>query len=311
MAAAVTAMVVLGQPTPELVPLPTFARLSAPSATVVWTLVAGHLLFRSVDHGETWEQRALPSGNLGNITSMSFVDDQEGWVASAGSPATQCQLQEVAIWHTTDGGGTWQPVDGVGIGEFGCKGEVSFIDSLHGFLDVWGQNIQPVIYWTSDGGATWSPSQPLPDPPGVTTGPAGFELRTSGHVQSFGSTLLVPVWAPRAQLVVYESDDGGATWAYAATAPLGDTSIGMVTAAHWLQLMNPRLSKETTDAGATWFPSVSDYSQAAPVAPEVVFGSPDVGYATVRGRISQTLDGGEHWTTLNTPGTCGINPPCN
>jgi photosystem II stability/assembly factor-like uncharacterized protein len=309
--AAVTALVVLGQPTPKPVPLPTLALLSAPSQNVVWTLVAGHLLFRSVDQGATWEQRPLPSAFLPNLT-ISFVNDQEGWLAVSGSPATQCQFQGVSIWHTADGGGTWQRLDSVGIGGDGCKGEMSFIDSLHGFLDVWGPNSQPVMYSTADGGATWNPSRPLPDPPGVTTGPGGFELAAAGHVKSFGSTLLVPVRAlSGTQLLVYQSDDGGATWTYTASAPLGDTSIGIATDSHWLQLITPGLSQETTDAGATWFASASDYSQAAPVAPEVVFASSDVGYATVRGRISQTLDGGEHWTTLDTPGTCGVERPCD
>lgn len=309
--AAVMGVAIVGQSPPKPVPLPTFARLSAPSDMVVWTLVADHLLFRSVDQGQTWEERMLPAGPVGNITSISFVDDSEGWLAIAGSPATQCQVQGVAIWHTTDGGDTWQPLQADGIGEFGCKGELSFIDSLHGFLDVSGPNIQPVLYWTSDGGVTWSGSQPLADPPGVSTGPGGFELRAAGHVRSFDSTLLVPVWVPRAPPVVYESDDGGATWGYAASASVGDGSIALATATHWLQLVSPGLSQETTDAGASWFVSAADYAQAAPVAPEVVFGSPDVGYATVRGRISQTLDGGEHWETLNTPGTCGTNPPCS
>ena len=310
MAAAVAVLLAFGQPTPDRVPLPTMATLSAPSEDVVWALVAGRLLFRSVDQGATWEQRPLPSGSLPNAT-MSFVDAQEGWLAGVGSPATQCQFQGVSILHTADGGGTWQALDGVGIDGGGCKGQVSFTDSAHGFLDVRSPNSRPVIYWTTDGGATWTASQPLPDPPGVTTGPAGFELSVAGHVQSFGSTLLVPVRAPGAQLAVYESDDGGATWAYAASAPLGDASIGLASADHWLQLITPSVSQETTDAGATWAPSASDYSQAAPIPPEVVFASPDIGYATVRGRIAQTLDGGVHWTTLDTPGTCGVNPPCD
>jgi photosystem II stability/assembly factor-like uncharacterized protein len=304
------ALFVGGQRAPERVPLPTSATVSAPSENVVWALVADHLLFRSVDQGATWEQRPLPSEPVLHL-GMSFIDDQEGWLAAPGSPATQCQIQAVAIWHTTDGGRTWQQLDAAGIDAGGCKDNLSFVDSLDGFLDVSSPNSQPVIYRTTDGGATWSPSPPLSDPPGVTTGQAGFELGAAGRVQSFGSALLVPVRAPGAQLFVYESDDGGATWAYTASAPLTDASVGLATASHWLQPINPGLSQETTDAGATWFTSASDYSQAAPVPPEVVFASADVGYATVRGRISQTLDGGEHWTTLDTPGTCGVNPPCD
>jgi len=64
-----------------------------------------------------------------------------------------------------------------------------------------------------------------------------------------------------------------------------------------------RASKETTDGGTTWHAFTTDYSQAAPIAPDIVFGDPLVGYATVRGAIQRTVDGGAHWTTIKTPGT--------
>jgi photosystem II stability/assembly factor-like uncharacterized protein len=34
-----------------------------------------------------------------------------------------------------------------------------------------------------------------------------------------------------------------------------------------------------------------------------VFGDANVGYATVRGSIQRTTDGGAHWTAIKTPGT--------
>ena len=34
-----------------------------------------------------------------------------------------------------------------------------------------------------------------------------------------------------------------------------------------------------------------------------VFGDASVGYATVRGAIQRTTDGGAHWITIKTPGT--------
>jgi hypothetical protein len=46
---------------------------------------------------------------------------------------------------------------------------------------------------------------------------------------------------------------------------------------------------------------VSDYSQAAAIPPVVIFADPMVGYATVRGSIQRTGDGGAHWTLLRTP----------
>ena len=101
----------------------------------------------------------------------------------------------------------------------------------------------------------------------------------------------------------YRSSDGGVTWAYASTAPVQMAGIAFVTATRWLQVAAPGESKETTDAGATWHPFTTDYQQAAPIAPTIVFGDAQVGYATVRGAIQRTTDGGAHWTSIRTPGT--------
>jgi photosystem II stability/assembly factor-like uncharacterized protein len=79
--------------------------------------------------------------------------------------------------------------------------------------------------------------------------------------------------------------------------------VTFVSASRWLELIVPGESVETTDAGRTWRAYPSDYSQAAPVAPQIVFGYSLVGYATVRGSIQHTIDGGVHWTSINTPGT--------
>ncbi|HTJ59582.1 MAG TPA: hypothetical protein VL333_00155, partial [Candidatus Saccharimonadales bacterium] len=59
----------------------------------------------------------------------------------------------------------------------------------------------------------------------------------------------------------------------------------------------------TTDGGATWHSFTTDYQQAAPVPPVITFGDAQVGYATVRGAIQRTIDGGAHWSAIRTPGT--------
>lgn len=102
---------------------------------------------------------------------------------------------------------------------------------------------------------------------------------------------------------IYRSTDGGATWAYIATAPYSANAVALVSASRWFQPLGALLSRETTDAGVSWHPYATDYSQAAPVAPAIEFGSEQVGYATVRGGIKRTQDGGAHWITLGTPGT--------
>ena len=76
-----------------------------------------------------------------------------------------------------------------------------------------------------------------------------------------------------------------------------------MTATRWLQISSPGNAKETTDGGATWHSFTTDYQQAAPVPPVITFGDSQVGYATVRGAIQRTIDGGAHWSAIRTPGT--------
>ena len=102
---------------------------------------------------------------------------------------------------------------------------------------------------------------------------------------------------------VFRSTDSGASWTYASTAPISEATVSYLTAARWVQIGPPGGSKQTLDGGAVWQSYTTDYSQAAPIAPDVVFGDATVGYATVRGAIQRTTDGGAHWTTIKTPGT--------
>jgi photosystem II stability/assembly factor-like uncharacterized protein len=272
-------------------------------------------LFRSTDRGDTWEQRTLPAAySTGGYPVVSFVDAQHGWYSRGGVPETQCNGAGEEIWQTADGGASWQRVAAVthdqpgpsGIGYAQCKASLSFVDTKHGFLAAGDENRRPSIYRTSDGGLTWKVST-LPDPPGFITQAGGFALQ-AGFVREFGSTLLVPAWGMNAETnqfegYVFRSADGGASWSVAAKIPAPATSIAIVTAGRWLQLIEPDQSSETTDSGGTWHTYQTDYSQAAPVAPQTTFGDPLIGYTTVRGSIQRTTDGGLHWVMIKTPGT--------
>jgi photosystem II stability/assembly factor-like uncharacterized protein len=299
----------LRSPSPTQVFLPQTAQLSAPSADILWVYFAQGLLFRSTDRGDTWVQRSLPTQSLSSSANVTFVDDQHGWLATAGSPETQCNGDGTVIWQTTDGAATWKQValvDGSGASASGvglaqCKENLSFVDLTHGFLDAWDTNHQPTIYRTSDGGRTWVGTT-LPDPPGFTTQAGGFSLR-AGRVQRFGSTLLLIASDSQGGDFVYRSTDGGATWTPIAKVAVGTDNIALVTESRWLWLIPADQSLETTDAGKSWHHYSTDYSQAAPIAPVVIFGDAEVGYATVRASIQRTVDGGMHWLILKTPGT--------
>lgn len=291
-------------PSRSPIQMPTFVQMSAPSTNVVWALVGGQALFRSTDRGDNWQERPLPSGSTN--ANISFVNDREGWVASAGEGAPGCKQQSLRLWHTADGGATYDggtAPSGFDAGQ--CKEGLAFVDAQRGFISAWAPSTSPVIYRTNDGGRTWAASRPLPDPPGFSA-QASNSVMHVGPVRAFGSTLLVAATGQTTtggSLYIFRSTDAGATWTYAASAPL-PSSLAFVTAARWIEVRSsPQGSRETNDAGATWHLFTTDYQTAAPVPPGVIFADPDVGYATVRGGLDRTVDGGTHWLRLRTPGT--------
>jgi photosystem II stability/assembly factor-like uncharacterized protein len=288
------------------IPLPAEATLSAPSHDVVWALMTaqGEFLYRSTDQGHTWKQEPLPPSMVG-VVQISFVSDTEGWLMALSSPETQCNAQGLQLWHTADEGNTWQLLGAQGIADRQCKTGLSFTDSRHGFISTWDQNGRPVIYFTVDGGLSWTASAPLSDPPGFTSQPGGTYFATA-NVRSFGRFFLVPVYGYQGgQMLqyIYLSNDGGRSWGYNANAGTSGGTVALVTMTHWYVLIGPGQSMETVDGGVTWHVSSSDYSQAAPIRPGVDFADSEVGYATVRGEIQLTIDGGQHWTSIKSPGT--------
>ena len=219
---------------------------------------------------------------------------QDGWFMSVGSPATQCNGQSVALWRTTDGAATWTKIDATGIDAAQCKQSIAFGDTQRGYIGASDPNTQPKIYRTTDGGKTWSAST-LPNPPAQR--PATFA--------DFGTVVLASAESGAApdRYTAFRSTNGGSTWTSVSTGPIEGIAIVFVSPTRWLQIMTATQSQETTDGGTSWHAFTTDYQQAAPVAPQIVFGDANNGYATVRGGIQRTTDGGAHWTAIKTPGT--------
>ena len=290
-------------PSGSPISLPNTAQVAAAGNGVVWMLVAQHL-FLSTDRGQTWTERTWPPQAPNAV--IAFISDRVGWRMEWGSPATQCQSEPVGLGTTTDGATTWRGLDGTGIAPAQCKENLAFVDAQRGYLTAYDPNSAPTIYRTTDGGKTWAGAK-LPDPPGFTTKAGGVSLRP-GPVADFGSVLYVSAvgnTGTKETTYDFASKDGGATWTFAGTAPdlPPGAHIVFLTPTRWLAPLAPAPWAETTDGGATWHPFQTDYAQAAPVSPQIAFGDAQTGYATVRGGLQRTTDGGAHWNALKTPGT--------
>src|SRR5262249_28789786 len=149
-----------------LITLPSTAQISAPSADVEWTLVAGIRLASSNDRGGTSTPRGLPpSTQNASSAEISFVSGREGWLLLGDVPGDACAQQSVTLWHTTDAGATWTKSPLSGIAAAQCKSNVSFVDPQHGFVVGHDPAHASVIYRTADGGSTWQTSAALPPPP--------------------------------------------------------------------------------------------------------------------------------------------------
>jgi len=233
-------------------------------------------------------------------TEIAFADDTRGLLLNTGTATTDCQTQTVSLGKTVDGAASWQQVPQTGIANAMCKAGLASADPTHAFLRTNSPNAGSLIYRTADAGATWTASAPFPIPPNLASHGAQW-VNITERPRAFGSVVLVGGGAGQTK-DVFRSTDGGATFTYASTVA-AEGIVAYVTATRWLQILPPDQSMETIDGGATWHPYTTDYSQAAPIAPDVVFGDANVGYATVRGAIQRTTDGGAHWTTIKTPGT--------
>lgn len=286
--------------TATLIPLTAGSVLAAAGGGVLWADVNGDHLFVSLNFGETWTERAMPPEPRSR--TFAFISAGEGWWLVPATAGTQCGTQAVAIWKTDDGAASWRKLDTPGIDEVRCKTGIAFSGPGRGFIPASDGTNPPAIYQQRDG-RTWSLSAALQDPPGFTSR-TGSALQV-GNIANLGSVLFVDTFGSVSGTLkhfVYRSVNEGETWSYWSTA-LESSAIVFLTPTRWIQISTPGNSRITNDSGQTWAFFATDYNQAAPVAPQIVFGDANSGYATVRGSLQRTTDGGLHWTALRTPGT--------
>lgn len=261
--------------------------------------------------GNTVWQKLNTERYPGKQDDITFIDENTGWYVNGYG----------TIYHTKDGGVTWQKQLEKKGTFFRC---IAFIDSMRGFAGTVGTDYFPNVsdtiplYGTTDGGVTWNPvtyrgpyvkglcAMDIVKEMYVNHGVADYKF----HIYAVGR-----VGSPANMMV---SHDGGITWTSSSMdkdckmlfdIKMFDKNNGMVCAAtdEDIEKSNALILK-TTDGGKNW---KKVYQSARPyeLTWKASFPSRTIGYVTIQSynpdstvkqqRIAKTVDGGDTWQELN------------
>lgn len=225
------------------------------------------IVLLSDDGGKTFRQaKSVPSQAL--LTSLSFVDDKQGWAAG----------HDGVVLHTMDGGENWT------LQREDLNGDkplfsIHFNDALNGFAVGLFGNAQQ----TSDGGKTWTQLT-------VETGD-----EPDHHLYGiFGDASTALYIAGEAGLI-YRSADRGLTWTTIKTSNPGSFWAGLQLKDGSLLAVGQRGHIfSSADQGATWTEVPSGTQQS--LTNVVQLGNGDVVAVGLAGTTLRSSDGGKTFT---------------
>lgn len=161
---------------------------------------------RTTDGGSSWFI-AAPDGISGRPTAASFLDGSTAWVVYPSADFTSGTL-----YHTTDGGSTWNqvavPFGGVSL---------HFVDASNGWvlfgLSAGMSHEAVAIFRSHDGGATWS--QVFINDPNAAG--SSDSLPLVGDKNGITALDASQAWVTGAQpssdfIYIYHTSDGGKNW---------------------------------------------------------------------------------------------------
>jgi len=204
-------------------------------------------VYRTRDGGATWELIAStgspgsadPVGQIymgGHIRTLFFLDEQRGWLG----------MSRGVLLRTTDGGSTWQVVEGEMATAERFVSDVQFFTPDRGFVAGLG-----ILFGTADGGRSFTPLLPPLEP------------ASSFPMQALDTQHWLDAGTKLDGGVILETEDGGRHWRELARLPgesvgmvrMVDAQTGWVLASHWSEAEGAvQTLYQTTDGGATWNP---------------------------------------------------------
>jgi photosystem II stability/assembly factor-like uncharacterized protein len=197
----------------------TFSSIQLVTDTAGWALIGGRLNWTD-DGGESWRD-ITPAGltpwNAGGRKILNekafFISATTGWlVAVRPGPEGLDSPSEIAVWRTTDTGGSWgksviegapAPSDYLGPPTVPVMA-MHFIDPQRDWLATeyaGGMHATAPLFTTSDGGATWSP---LPGLQGYHSG--------SGVIRFVNASDGWWIWGGGDRETLFATHDGGRSW---------------------------------------------------------------------------------------------------
>lgn len=221
-----------------------------------------------------WSVRKLGAGRL---PGLSFLNASEGWVCGNGtlSPAAN----KDGVWHTQDGGLTWQRVSSRQFDD------LWFVDAQTGWALA--DRAKATLWRTSDGGATWS-QQSLPEPVPEHVSKVRFMDGRHGAIaagqygQNHGGFVILTA-------------DGGATWTSRRLTEAPLQSVFFVDAQEGWAVGDQDVL-HTADGGRTW--QVQLHAGNGALAMRDVWFSDRLHGCALSwspGRLWRTADGGRTW----------------
>jgi photosystem II stability/assembly factor-like uncharacterized protein len=194
-----------------------------PQAVLLWT----------EDGGKTWVEQEvkIPSSRW---STLHFADPQNGWLVGSRDIVVGGDTEGL-IFHTADGGATWQPLLRRVKYSVTFNGSY-FLDINHGWVIGW----DGLILRTADGGRTWLEAQR----DNTLNGERLEKIRF--YSSRFG-------WIVGDDGVVFHTKDGGETW-QRQKGPTNDDLHGLhfVTSEKGWVVGDSGAIWHTTNGGETW-----------------------------------------------------------
>jgi photosystem II stability/assembly factor-like uncharacterized protein len=316
--------------------VPTSIRMFDP--THGWAFEAGGHLLHTADGGLTW-QDVTPTGQTYDGGGFFALSANVAWATpyQAGCYTADCPAApwSTIVWHTTDGGLTWQAGETLCLGgDCGYDMDMSpeyldtlalqFLDENNGWILMTVAHLMIQdryrIYRTTDGGNTWTMvSDNMGGPMTFMATGLAFQDRQTGW---FATSEVGGATDPAKDWSIYRSQDAGHTWdSFALPAP-GRLPADFEQAKPWCGIDHLSVTPPATvDVGFYCIAFVDGHYRYDEVYTRFHYRSLDGGQTWVSwlatgneqfldattawrllpgspGQVQRTTDGGRTWTTI-------------